>query len=192
MHGHRWISGPPAEEPGGRGETQSIFAHRNSFQVEDDDEESDKSEYETGDEDQEEEEDEEMDILARDLDKLKGISSIPDPWISIDPWRKGMIKEEVKVHISEATKKFDEQLAKITKAQIIKSTTAASSQGGMSWISPTMSPTLTHTSISNTSSSSPSSDIAGETGAKHPGRICTWQIGPLLRYSRRDRRKKTG
>ena len=126
---------PPAEEPGGGGETQSRFAHRNGFEVEDDDEESGKSEYETEDEDQKEEKDEGMDILANNLDKLKGISSIADPWTSTDPWQKEMIptmsptlthtsisktsSSSPSSEPSDATIKFEEALKNTQKIGII-------------------------------------------------------------------------
>ena len=120
---------PLAEEPGGGGETQSRFAHRNRFEVEDDGGglDSENPEDESEDDYREEEEDEEVETLANDLSKLKRIGGDPDPWTSDDPWRKSIVDGKVTTHISDATKKFDERLAEIMSLKTAPSTEAASS-----------------------------------------------------------------
>ena len=78
-----------------------------------------------------------MDQLANKFGKITNIGKYPDPWTSKDPWQKpdrrdvGLIAAEkiVKTQISDATKKFDEQLAEILKKQINQSTKAVAFQG---------------------------------------------------------------
>ena len=168
---------------------QSRYAHRNRFEVDEEDEQSDDSDDKSEGEDREEVEDKVMDELASDFGKIKNLSKPPDPWSSKDPWQKEQrevgfktVKTNEKMQISDATKKFDEQLAEILKRQTNQSTTAASSQGDMSWVSPT-SPDQIHRhdlalhakacddvfahqrspSNSKTSSSSPSSEPSAAT-----------------------------
>ena len=83
---------PPAEEPGGEGETRSRFAHKNRFEVDDGEDESDEEDSDVDDEDQAADHDAEADTLANDLSKLSKIGSKADPWSSTDPWRSGRIE----------------------------------------------------------------------------------------------------
>ena len=143
---------PPAEEPGGRGETQESDSEQSEEDSNDDSEGEDREELKDG----------EMDKLATEFGKISSIGKYPDPWSVKDPWQKShrdvksAVAEEIaKTQISDATKKFDEQLAEILKKQSSNSTKAVASQGDILGVSSTLSSATspTPTCISNPKSS---------------------------------------